>query len=291
MLGVPPGLYTLQAMVGTHVWTPQIGTPEALLTLTVDRTGRLTAPMRPGADDLLWARKTVEVGDTDARDVVLQLHAGIRLDGRVEFEGASPRPLRRLGIFLAPVDSERDGAGASVQPDEAGRFQTAPYPPGRYQIIIGAADARWLVKKILVGGRDLAFDSIDLTTNDISDVVVTMTDQKRASISGIVQQALGAADSDLNIDVEVVAFPADVEAWISAGMHSWRTQSTQTAAGGLFSLGNFPPGDYCVAAVPRDVRANLGDPALVRTLAAGAERLHLEMGERRSVTLQMQRPR
>jgi hypothetical protein len=291
MLGVPPGLYTLQAMVGTHVWTPQIGTAEALLTMTVDRTGRLTAPMRPGADELLWAREIVEVGDTDARDVVLQLHAGIRLDGRVEFEGASPRPLRRLGIFLAPVDSERDGAGASVQPDEAGRFQTAPYPPGRYRIVIAAADARWLVQKILVGGRDVAFDSIDLTTNDISDVVVTMSDRKRAKISGSVQQAPDAAGSDLNIDVEVVAFPADVEAWIAAGMHQWRSQSTQTTAGGLFVLSNLPPGDYFVSAVPRDVRANLRDPALVRALAAGAERLHLEMGESRSVTLQMQRPR
>jgi hypothetical protein len=56
-------------------------------------------------------------------------------------------------------------------------------------------------------------------------------------------------------------------------------------------LSNLPPGDYFVSAVPRDVRANLRDPALVRALAAGAERLHLEMGESRSVTLQMQRPR
>jgi hypothetical protein len=221
------------------------------------------------------------------------MHAGIRVNGRFELEGTSPRPakLSAISIFLAPVDRDRDGAIASVHSDQAWRFQTAPYPPGRYRIVIGAPDARWLVRKILAGGRDVAFDSIDLTTNDISDVVVTMSDRKRAKISGSVQQAPDAAGSDLNIDVEVVAFPADVEAWIAAGMHQWRAQSTQTTAGGLFVLSNLPPGDYFVSAVPRDVRANLRDPALVRTLAAGAERLHLEMGESRSVTLQMKRPR
>ncbi len=291
MLGVAPGLYTLQAMVGTQVWSAPIGTSEALLTMTVDQTGRLMAPLRPGADDLLWARETVAIGDTGVRDVAVELHAGVRLTGLVEFEGASPRPAKRSAmlIALAPIDREQDGSPAPVGPDEAWRFQTAPYPPGRYHVVIGAPDARWLVRRILVGGRDVVCDSIDLATSNISDVVVTMSDSKRADISGVVQRVSGTASVDLNTNIEVVAFPADVEAWISSGMNPERAQSTQTRAGGLFSLGNLLPGDYLVAAVPGDVRTDLRDPAFVRKLAAQAQRLHLEMGESRSVTLQMKR--
>ena len=181
-----PGRYVLQATIGTNVWIPPIGSPESLLTMTIDLAGRLTAPLRPASDELLWAREPIDVGDSDVRDVLIDLHAGARFEGRVEFDGALPRPSTRAAvpILLEPVDNAREGAGAPSQLDAEWRFQTAPYPPGRYRLIVGIPDERWRLRSILVGGRDVTFGSVELGMTDISNVVVTLDDRKRGRISG-----------------------------------------------------------------------------------------------------------
>ena len=68
MLGVPPGRYVLQATIGTNSGPP-VNSPEALLTMTIDSAGRLSAPLRPASDELFWARETLDVGDADVREL------------------------------------------------------------------------------------------------------------------------------------------------------------------------------------------------------------------------------
>ena len=124
---------------------------------------------------------------------------------------------------------------------------------------------------------------------DISDVVVTLDDRKRGRISGQVQLAPGTPRSDLPARITVVAFPADFEGWIAAGMHPTRAQSAMSKPGEFFSLSNLPPGDYLVAAVPDNLCADFHDPAVIRAIAPGAERVHLESGDNKNIVIQLKR--
>ena len=72
-------------------------------------------------------------------------------------------------------------------------------------------------------------------------------------------------------------------------MHPGRVQSAVATPGEPFSLGNLPPGDYLVATVPANVSADLRDPAVVRAIASGADRVHLESGDNKSIVIQLKR--
>lgn len=93
----------------------------------------------------------------------------------------------------------------------------------------------------------------------------------------------------MNARIPVVAFPADAEGWIAAGMHPGRVQSTVATPGESFSLGNLPSGDYLVATVPDNLSADFQDPAVIRAIACSAERVHLESGDNKNIVIQLKR--
>ena len=72
---------------------------------------------------------------------------------------------------------------ASVDPD--GRFKTFQMPPGRYTIRAQNIGSAWSLKSAAFKDHDVADTPIDLGSEDIGDVVITMTDRP-SSLSGTV---------------------------------------------------------------------------------------------------------
>ncbi|MEZ5315811.1 MAG: carboxypeptidase-like regulatory domain-containing protein [Vicinamibacterales bacterium] len=285
-LGVPAGSYTAKVQRVPRPTVPVDVTRLSVVGGVVMTTSGSSAPPAPPTEPVLWASAPVGVGATDVADVVLTLREGLRLSGRLVFDGASPQPpadrLQALTIRLAAVEGPTIQA-QPARPDADGRFETAGYPPGRYFVTPGSIGA-WSVRSILAGGRDVVADALDLD-RDIDDAVITFTD-RRTSLGGTVTTTTPG-----EVDAVVVAIPADYQGWIAHGMSIRRAPQATVAPDGRFSLGGLMPGDYLVAAFDADAPVNTQDPEFVAAMARVATPVRVAEGEQRQVSLAVARLR
>jgi hypothetical protein len=163
---------------------------------------------------------------------------------------------------------------ATVWPDNT--FAIADAMPGRYTFVAsGFLQLKWFLKSVNVEGRDASDVPIELTTSDLTNVVITFTDRP-AQVSGVVRNARGEADPD----ALVILFPTDSRAWgLQTSVHS---ANTRVAADGTFTIGALAPGDYFIAAITDDAAKNWQDPKVLQTLSSVADRLRLVDGDRQT---------
>lgn len=237
---------------------------------------------------------SVDQRDIDGLEVVLS--SGGRVSGRVEFEGGPERPageqLRRanLSFRLVDVDAAMGGQpNVGVQFGADGRFETSSLLPGRYVVSASRLPPNWIVKSVMISGRDATSMPFELTSADITGVVVTYTDQTTI-LNGQVTVPAGATDDPTWIFV----FPADVAGWLGDGMIMERTRTMTAQPGGSFTVRDLPPGEY-VAAASRRGPTNMAttDPTTHYTeLARVGERVTLRVGLAATVRLsRVQEPR
>jgi Carboxypeptidase regulatory-like domain len=291
--GVTPGQYTLFAL---RVSRPPPDPPDdAKMTVQAGAVAISPRPPAPPglvppppvpADATLWARMPIAVGETDLNDVIVALRPGPRMSGRLEFDGTADLPdptlVSNLQITLEPADGSPTPAGMEADgghPDEHGGFRTPGVPPGRYVVrVSGLPLPGWTFKGARYGGRDLADTAIEMSANDVDGVVLAFTDRP-ASIAGAVQ-----AGTQPDPDAIVAAYPVDEDAWTNAGAAARRIKVTRASSDGTFTIANVPAGEYYVVAV-KDVPASWLDPALLRSLAGGAQQVRVVDGERKAVSL------
>jgi hypothetical protein len=240
---------------------------------------------RASSDPTWWATLPLSVGDRDVTDVSLQLRAGARVSGRIEFRGSAeppkPQPNRPYyDVALFAADGRTLPEFTAARADASMRFTTVQYPPGRYVVGVQQAPAPWVLRSVTVNGRDALTAPFDLGTNDIADVVVTFVDRP-TSLEGTVR-ATGAGPSPASI---VVLFPADVQAWVANGMIPRTLRSAAAEADGSFSMANLLPGEYLIAALPADAPEDLQDPRTIVQLSRLATAVSIAEGERKSVSV------
>jgi hypothetical protein len=90
----------------------------------------------------------------------------------------------------------------------------------------------------------------------------------------------------------VVVFPADYEAWIRAGMIGRVAWLAPVDRNGEFSIGNFRPGQYLIAAVDGSVAVatdghTISDHEFVRRAARGATPFTAREGDNRAPALRV----
>ena len=288
--GVPPGQYVLTA-VRVPRPLPDPADPSRI-TLQAG-TSRLStsAPPPPGSappapippDATLWARVPIAVGSEDLKDVMVPLRQGPRMSGRVEFEGSEPQPppsaVARLRISLEPADGSAGTNGLTFEtghPDESGRFTTYGVPPGRYIVnVTGIVFPGWAFKGARHQGRDIADTPIEMSSADVTGVVITLTDRP-ATLAGIVTTN-GAPDPA----AVVLAFPTDEDAWGSSGANPRRMKVARADRDGAYKFANLPAGEYYVAAVKDDALGDWMDPDVLRALARVGSRVTLADGEQK----------
>jgi protocatechuate 3,4-dioxygenase beta subunit len=247
-------------------------------------------------DDILWAQSSVTVGDSDVTGLQVRLSAGIRVSGRVVFEGASGAGLsedRRMVVGLRPFGTgttSKIGLSSSVRAD--GTFTTDAVPPGRYQLRFqiscrqpGACPtpAAWNWQTTSLNGDVLPYDVLELTTMDLTGVEAEFSETS-TYLAGAVVDATGAARPDTH----VMVFPADTDLW-REDVSDRRIRRVHANTDGTFDIEGLPPGEYHLAAVKAPYPN--GDPRDLERLIPLAVTVALGDGEHRAVELQVVTPR
>ena len=166
--------------------------------------------------EAIFGRAAVQVQRDDIANLVVPMTAGARISGRVEFDGAdapSGQYLLTWSVRFTPARNQGEVSGLWEHLDERGAFASRR-PPGRYWLDPAGLDASgtsWLLRSITGQGRDLTIAPLELSEDEVDDVVVTVT-RKLARLSGTVTTTTGT-----EAEATVVLLP---EHAIAAGMAS-----------------------------------------------------------------------
>jgi hypothetical protein len=263
-LGVPSGQYELQV---TRIPRPDIisGMPAA------------TSPL-----PTLWARTPVSVGSTDIAGLTIALRTGVRVSGRVEFDGSAPRPAPERLATVSVILQDIDGLGQGIMPARLspdGQFTTSGVIPGRYLAVLGGTPGGgWSLKSLTANGRDLSA-APQVFEGDITSAILTLTDHPNRLDGSVEMQ------SSADTQPAVVFFPAHYEAWLAGGTAGRLSRFIRVDGSGRFTSTGLPAGDYFIAAIPSDLANDWQDPKILEAISRGATRISMSDDEHKSVDL------
>ena len=224
-----------------------------------------------------WATSEVDVNGQNISDLLLTLHPGMKISGRVTFEATTVTPPNDYSQVSVVTLSAGDARSAQVQPD--GTFVLSGLAPGTYLLgatFNGPEMLTWKARAIMIAGHDMLDLPITITADeDLADVAITLTDRQQ-EVSGVLQDATGRPASQYTI----VLFPRDEKYWTP---DSRRILVARPGTDGRFQfkgpLGP-PPGEYFLAAVT-DLDADAEhDPDFLKALVSAAVRISVALGER-----------
>jgi hypothetical protein len=272
---VPAGSYMVMAVRAGSVGAPVTTSPAA---------DPLRLAETPGA----WASMSITVGSENLAGVVLTLRPGVRVSGRMEFEGVGEPPsadrLRGLTVTMRRVQPlSRTTAGTvtrRVGPD--GRFTVQGVVPGRYVITARDPLPPWTLRSITSAGDDVTDLVLTLGDRDLDGVTVTFTDQP-ATIEGTVASA-GRAVAD---DASVFLFPADRRRWPDARASTRTFRSERVSKSGAFRLPAVIPGEYVIVAASDDLAGDWPDVSVLETLAEGARVIRVQQNQTQRLDLRL----
>lgn len=291
--GVSPGRYVLTARAAPagDVPAPPTGPPSGV---------PIPGAGVPAPALTLWASAELDVDGQDVSGLTLRLQPGMTVSGRFVYDSTVP-PLpdpSRTRFSLEAVTTPGAPAqtasflaigASSMQLEKDGTFSVKGVAPGPYRMVVSPIGPvlepmpgvrSWTVKSVMIGGRDVADLPIQIKPGeDVTDVVVTMTDQQ-TEVSGTVLDNLNRPTAGFPI----VVFATDRAYWPAGNA---RVRKIQPASNGKFTILGLPAGEYYVCAVT-DVEANdLRDPAFLESLAASSFKITLRPGEKRPLDLKL----
>jgi hypothetical protein len=278
--GVLPGDYTLVARV---------------------LSGPAAPPRRAGGaptQQLLWAQQDLALSGSDVTGLGLRLQPGLTVSGRVAFEGATapPSDLTKIRVSLGPVQN----GGTSVvvgdpQMNADGTFTFQGATPGRYRVNasvqqgvvavpVGAPSGAvpaptWSMKSVVSNGVDTLDSALEVSTADVSGIVITFTDRP-TELSGRLLDAAGRPAPEYS----VIAFTSDRTFWT---LGSRRLRTARPDNEGKFQVLGLPPGEYFLVALTDLDQADLADPTFLEQLAAASIKITLAEGEKKKQDLKL----
>lgn len=278
---VPRGTYTIRVLKFPN-WPeskPDELRPNKVFEITtspyagVPPSAKTIERIPPG--ETTWAQTAVYVAEKDLTDVVVDCFRGFVIRGRVVFRGGSVPPKEMLPknyVSVRPADGRSLGFYPAGRIESDGSFETVGLPPGRYLLGLPFPFSGWSVESVLVGGRETAGRSLELS-GDVSNAVVALT-QRPASLAGIVRDAAGRPTTS-----NVAIFSEDARDW--GDFTNWlpaRSILVPTKSDGAFNVQVFP-GRYLVVAMPQD--SETADDWQTRAFLEGIAKhaTHLEVRE------------
>lgn len=253
--------------------------------------------------EILWAHAEVTVDGRSPGNVALQLQRGMTVAGRILFDGTRllpPADLTRVRVTLTAVGAQDMDFGGlpAATIDATGRFTIIGVPPGRYALRgtatagtggpgVGAGGAltaggsgNWVLRSAVAGGQDTLDVPLQLEPNmNVTDAVVTFIDRS-TELTGLLQDAQGAATSDYSI----IIFPTDPQYWVP---QSRRIQSVRPGTDGRYTVRDLPPGSYALAAVTDVEPGEWFDPEFLRELLSASMRISLADGDKKTQDIRL----
>lgn len=285
LLAVPPGQYRVIAERET---LPDMSAdmPEELASNPMIQ---MVMKMRGAGQTPLFGEATVTVGPGEASEVAITATEGVKLTGRLDFQGGAPPAkdaMTRAVIVLRSLDAGLNGS-RTVKPAADGAFTATGVVPGRYALTCSlmSEGTPWIVKQVTAGGRDVTTAAIVVEDKDVPDVVATLTNQV-GTLRGTVRRDRDAArGTGTSPTLTAVAVPANYAEWTDVERIAERVAFVTVSEDASFRIGPMLPGDYLVAVVDETQLDPSGGAALLRLLAAQATRVTVSAGDGNSVTL------
>jgi carboxypeptidase family protein len=256
LLGVPSGEYVLK-----------------------NANTRLGMSARQGVP-AFWAHQRVTVGSSDIEDLTVELRPGLRVEGRVEFRGASgqppgPREMAPRGVAFEPPFGEQLTFWA--EHIDGGTFSTVA-AAGQY-IVRPSELSGWVVQSVTLDDKNITDTVLDLQA-DTTSLVVVYTD-RHSTVSGTVKDAQG----DVSANAVVLAFPTDPERWSGYGTNPRAVKSAPASRAGAYTFQNLPAGEYFLIAIDGADADGWTDPKNLEVLTRQATRLTVAAREPRTLDL------
>ncbi|HEX5069176.1 MAG TPA: carboxypeptidase-like regulatory domain-containing protein [Vicinamibacterales bacterium] len=238
---------------------------------------------------VLWASRSIVVGDADVMGLELPLASGARLSGRIQLQSAQsaalPADQLKAVTITARAVPGTPGAITSPRPvrmdrPDPAQFTTVEYIPGRYMVEIQGLPRGWVLASAMANGQNLVDQAFDLSASGLPDVVVTLTNQI-STLTGIVRDTRG----ELAPAATVAVFPVDRSLWRIPGMGSRRVQTAAPGRDGRYTFTGLPAGDYLVAGCDWP-SADFSDPGVLTALIPSAARVSIGDGTSHTQDLQ-----
>jgi hypothetical protein len=197
----------------------------------------------------------------------------------VVFNGSAPVPsgdqARQIAVALVNMQTT---ARIEARMTPQGAFEIHDVPPGRYHVL-GESQARdWRFAGARSSEADVTAEGLTIASGPVIDLVLAFTD-KSMSLTGTVTDEAGRPA----VDGSVVLVPANVKAWIAAGMAVKRTKVVQIAEDGTFQMTVDLPGEYILVAAPPDVHTQTMMSPI--TVDADFALAHAALGTKITMTL------
>jgi hypothetical protein len=245
---------------------------------TVASSDRSSGPARY---ETLWSHATLAVEAADVTGLQIDIKTGARIAGHIRVSDPAGVPVfapARTAVRIENVDGTHAFPSETVSPD--GAFVTVGMPPGEYLVKASGLPAGWTLGSATRHGQDVAEHSLTVGESDVGDVLVTLTDMG-ATVHGTVR----GKDGSLDADAIVYLFSSDEQFWTNYGQVPRRLKEARTTAGGTFSIGGLPAGEYGVIAVADGSVSDWQNPDVLRELLSHAARIRLADGETASQDL------
>lgn len=282
--------------------TPGDYVVQARATVRESSDGTLTAGGRGGRGrggggdvvEVLWASTPLAVMGQDVSDVLLNLSPGMKISGRVVFDGSGtpPEDLTDIRVAVSARGTQAFDIGGipPAEVDPNGRFTVTGVSPGRYGLsasmggrgggnqgfrtlnALAAGDTAWRLASATVNGVDTLDFPIDIGPfQEVSDAVLTFSDRTQ-QLTGTIQDTSGRPTSDYTI----IVFPSDSRYWLPQAR---RIGSTRPDTDGRFTFRDIPPGDYQLTAVTDAEPGEWYDPSFLDQLRQVSIPFSLSEGE------------
>ena len=277
--GVPSGDYVIRSVRAPLAPGERLGIAGSGLNYSVMMLGgeRGGAPPSVPAEPLWHVTQRVAVSNAPVKDLQLTLKPGPRVSGRIEYAGASARPEGKawspLAITLDHANGYRSQNPPRVVPGADGEsFASASVLSGDYYVRM-TPPSGWYVTSVVWQGHNVVDAPLALGTNDVTDIVVTLSD-KPAKIDGDVY----GADDQPALTSTVLVFPVDQDLWTEYGRTSPRMDAARVNHEGKFSTRPLLEGRYYMIAVADETAVDWQDPATLARLAKQAKQVTVRDG-------------
>jgi hypothetical protein len=266
--GVPPGSYTLTAMIMSQ---QALGTAAAI-------SGSFGAPSEAAREQMLrnlpeTAAMSVVVTEEGLSGITLAARRPGRLSGRFVADTGVTAPLpSNLRVNLRSPGP--GGMSMTLGGQDKEDFQMGGMS-GPVRVEVQGLPEGWAVKAITYDGEDVTDRSFDVSASGSMRVVLT---NRLTTLNGTIQ-----SNSELK-DHTVVVFSEDAMKW---GFPSRFVRAVRADANGRFRIQGLPPERYLAFALTYLEDGEEQDRQLLERLRSRATPVSLGDGEQRSVQLEV----